>query len=240
VSAGAERLDLRGAHVRPERRGLAHGRLRPRRVLTGFIGGIAILIGVAAGIGAVATPVHRAPCAGSGACGAPPVLSEPLINETVWRSSLYGYSFEYPGRLLSVVDSSGSAAVLGAQFRNGGGATIVVRGEPASDGTPKSAIPAALGRLSGVSAIARDTTAGDQLLGGGVGHRLGAGGAYEGVLASPQGVSQSESIVVEAASDGRVLLTVSVAASSGDAGPRSELYQLADAIVNSVQWAGGR
>lgn len=238
MSAGTERAGLRGAHVRPERRALTHGRLRPRRVLVAFLVGLLVLVGVSAGVGTVATPVRRAPCAGGGVCGTPPVLRRPLVTETVWRSSLYGYSFEYPRQLLSLVGQSGAGAVLGAQFRDGGGATIVIHGTSAASGSPAGAIPAALHRLSGVSAIAPDTSPADALLGSGVGHRPGAGGVFEGALASPQGVSESESIVVEAASDGRLLLTVTVAAPSAHAGPHSALYQVADTLINSIRWPG--
>jgi hypothetical protein len=154
----------------------------------------------------------------------------------VWKSSALGYSFEYPGDLLNVAKSGDVGIVLGAQLKNGDSATFIVHGQPASQSSPGSSITTQLGQLQGVSQIAADTNAADALFGASVGHIPGAGGVYQGVSASPQGVQQTQEIAAEAASNGRVVVTVMIIAPVNDSGPQSGLYKLADSVFNSVVW----
>jgi hypothetical protein len=56
-----------------------------------------------------------------------------------------------------------------------------------------------------------------------------------GDLTSPQG-SQPASVVTEAASNGHITVSATVVGATGDSGSRSDLYALADLIINSVRW----
>jgi hypothetical protein len=103
--------------------------------------------------------------------------------------------------------------------------------------TPTEAISDEVGGLKGVSQLAGDSNPGHQLLGAGVGYLAGAGRSYVGDVTSPQG-SQPASIASEAASDGRVTVSATVVGDTSDSGYRSDLYAVADLIINSVQWHG--
>ena len=87
----------------------------------------------------------------------------------------------------------------------------------------------------GVSQLARDGNAAHQLLGAGVGYLSGAGRVYVGDLTSPQG-SQPASVVSEAASNGHATVSATVVGPTSASGSRSDLYALADLIINSVRW----
>lgn len=231
-------LNLRGAHVAHDTRGVSHGRLRPRRILSSFVGLFVVLIGIGALTGSATAPHVTPPCTTTRPCGAPPRLGRPLVNQTVWKSSALGFSVEYPGDLLNVAKSGDTGIVLGAQLRNGDAATFIVHGQSESATTPSRSVSSQLGQLQGISQIAADNNAADALLGASVGHVPGAGGVYQGVSASPQGVQQTQEIAAEAAGNGRVVVTVLVIAPVSDAGPQSGLYELADSIFNSVTWPG--
>lgn len=230
-------MNLRGAHVNPHLRAISHGRLG-HRVHGLFAVAFGVILAIAAGISALTAPSRPPQCATGRPCGSPPSVSSPLANETVWRSSQYGFTLEYPGDLLSVVRQTGGGLELGAQLKDGTVAAIIVRGAPVSE-SPSHAVLTQLGDLHGVTQIASDPDPANTLLGSGVGHRAGTGGAYTGALSAPQGVSQAESIASQAASNGRVTITATVVAASPDAGPHHGVYQVADAIVNSVKWSTG-
>jgi len=103
--------------------------------------------------------------------------------------------------------------------------------------TPAQAIGDQVRALSGVSQLAGDTNPAHQLLGASVGYLAGAGRVYVGDATSPQG-SQPVSIASEAASDGRVTVSATVVGATGDSGSHSDLYAVADLIINSVSWPG--
>jgi hypothetical protein len=193
-----------------------------------------ILIGLSVLTNLLAAPVVIVPCTSGQPCGAPPTVPA-VIRETSWRSSQYGFSLEYPASVVKVSQQTPSGVVLAVDVGGTSGAVTV-------DGfgggtTPAQAIGDQVRALSGVSQLAGDTNPAHQLLGASVGYLAGAGRVYVGDATSPQG-SQPVSIASEAASDGRVTVSATVVGATGDSGSHSDLYAVADLIINSVSWPG--
>jgi len=187
-------------------------------------------VGLGAIVVALAAPGGQPVCRPYSPCG-PPTAAMPLVNQTVWRSGEFGFRVEYPGAALTA--SGQTATGLTLDLGNG---TIMVRGRPSSQAGPAQAITADLASLSGLSQLSADTSRGTQLLGAGIGYRSGAGGVWTGYQAASQGVGGQHTIYAEAATDGRVTISVLAIAPSSDAGPKSDIAQAADIVVNSIRW----
>jgi hypothetical protein len=227
-------LHFRGAHVHHHLRGQTRGRLRGHLVLVTFVVALSLSVGVGAVVVALVAPGSAPLCKPYTPCG-PASSGMGLVSQTVWRSSQYGFTVEYPGSALSTSQQTGSGLVLDLQA--GGGGTIVVLGEPAAQASPAKAITSELAKLSGVSQLASDTSQADRLLGPGVGYRSGVGGVYTGFGDASQGVGGEQTIYAESATDGRVTITVLAIAAANDAGPKSAIAQAADLVINSVRWS---
>lgn len=225
---------LRGTHVNHHLRGLHRGRLRGHLVLVTFMVGLAGAVGLGALAVVLAAPSKGPLCQPYTPCG-PPRAGAPLVNQTLWRSSEYGFSLEYPGSLVTVSQRSASGLMLDVELGNSSG-TIVVQGAPAQV-TPARAVTAQLANLPGISQISVDSSPADQLLGPGVGYRTGAGGVYTGYQDAAQGVGGEQAIYSQSATDGRVTVTVTVVAPASLAGPKAAISQVADDLINSVRWA---
>jgi hypothetical protein len=193
-----------------------------------------VIIGLSILTNLLAGPVTVVPCTSGQPCGAPPTVP-PVIRETAWRSSQYGFSLEYPASVVKVSQQTPSGVVLTVDVTGKSGA-VTVRGFGAGT-TPAEAIGDQVHALGGVSQLAADTNPAHELLGAGVGYAAGAGRIYVGDVTSPQG-SQPVSIASEAASDGRVTVSATVVGATSDSGYRSGLYAVADLIINSVRWGG--
>jgi hypothetical protein len=204
------------------------GRLALRAFALVFL----VVIGLSFLTSFLAGPVVTAPCSNGQPCGAPPSVPA-VVRETSWRSSQYGFSVEYPGSVVTVSQQGPGGLVLTTGI-NGGGGALVIQGFPLGT-TPSQAIAEQVRSLQGVSQLARDSNPAHQLLGAGVGSLPGAGEAYVADLTSPQG-SQPADLVAEAATNGRVTVSVMVVGATTDSGRRSGLYALADLIINSVGW----
>ncbi|MGO9752932.1 MAG: hypothetical protein ACLP8S_05355 [Solirubrobacteraceae bacterium] len=222
-----------------QRRGVSRGRLRAPRLLAVFLISLGLIVGAGAAAATLLAPTTKPLCQPYHPCGSPPQAVHPLIDQTLWRSSSFGFSAEYPGAQTSVAGHNGGGVMLTTKLPDGSTGTILIQGIPTAQATPAQAITAQLHGLQGVSQIAADSDPSDQLLGASVGYRSGAGAVYSGDLAAPQGVGQPISLAAEAASDGHLTIAVTVAAPPRDSGPSSYLYQLADQIINSVVWPGG-
>jgi hypothetical protein len=156
-----------------------------------------------------------------------------VIRETVWRSSQYGFSLYYPASAARISQQTSSGVVLATDFSGTSGA-IAIQGFPAGT-APSRAISDQVSTLKGVSQLARDGNPAHQLLGAAVGYLSGAGTVDVGDLTAPQG-SQPASVVSEAASNGHITVSATVVGATSDSGSRSDLYALADLIINSVRW----
>lgn len=223
---------LRGAHVHHHLRG-SHGRLR-HRLLIYFVLGFAVILGLGL-VGVLLGGPSQHLCQPYKPCG-PLRVMRPLVNETVWRSSRYGFTLEYPGNEVSVARQSPTGVILFTRLSDGNTGTILIQGSSAP--SPAQAIQTQIAHLTGVTQLATDTLPADQLLGPSVGYRSGAGAVFTGFLAAPQGVGAQVSLASEAATAGGVTVTVTVGGPSSDAGANTFLYLLGDQIINSVRWPG--
>lgn len=237
VPAGGGQPTGRGAHVHPHLRG-GHGRLR-HRLLVVFGAGFALVIGLAVLGAAVGAPQTKPLCRPYRPCG-PLRAMQPLINETVWRSRRFGFSVEYPGNLVTVSSQDAGSLTLQADLHNGNTGTILIQGYSRAVGSPAGAIARQLANLTGVTQLAPDTNASDQLLGSSVGYQPGEGRVSIGYFTAPQGVGQPVALATQAASDGSITVSVTVGGPSTETGPRSLLYAIGDQIINSVRWPGDR
>ena len=229
-------VDLRGAHVHHHLRGHHLGRLRSHRVLILFLIALTVSVGLGAAIVVVAAPSSAPLCQPFTPCG-PPTASTPLINQTIWHSSQYGFTLEYPsGGAITAANQTGSGLTLNLQSNSATG-TIMVSSAPTAQVSPAAAVTAQLGSLPGTSQISVDSSPSDQLLGPGVGYRSGTGGVYTGYQDASQGVGGEQSIYAESATDGRVTVTVVVLSPAGTAPDKSPVAQVADDVINSVRWS---
>jgi hypothetical protein len=229
MTASSPPVDMRGAHTHHHLRG-SHGRLR-HRLLIYFVGGFAVILGLGA-LGTILGGPKQHLCRPYKPCGVPKAMA-PLVNETVWRSSRYGYTLEYPGEQFHVAQQGPTGV-----FLTGGAGAVIV--QAFSGATLDQAIRTQVTGLGAITQVATDTLPADQVLGAGVGLRPGVGGVYTGFLAAPQGVGQNVSLASEAASAHGLTISVTVVGVSSASGPHSGLYQLGDSIVNSIRWPGGR
>lgn len=227
------RLNLRGAHIHHHLRA-GHGRLRHRLLM--FFGiGLAAIVALGA-LGAVVGGPSSSPlCRPYQPCG-PPRVVRPLVNLTVWRSTAYGFTFEYPGDEVTVSHQDPRGITLQLDLGNGNTGAIFVQGSSARAGSPSEAIARQIAGVPGVTQVAPDTSSADLLLGSGVGYVVGRGSVNTGYFAAPQGVGQRVALASEAATDGAVTVSVTVAGPASEAGPHSGLYGLGDLIINSVKW----
>lgn len=227
-----------GARPRHHLRGHSHGRLRARGSLTIFAVTFALIVGVAVALtSAAAPPAPRAVCQPFQPCGGPPPVVRPLVALNVWRATQSGFSLEYDPNLFGIASQNGRAVTLGFPDASGDRGVVVVSADPGDSTT--TAITSTVAALSSnISDLARDNSPADELLGPAVGLHPGSGAVFRGALAGPQGVSQAVVLAVESASDGHMTITAAVLATPSGSGPQSELYTLADQIINSIKWPG--
>jgi hypothetical protein len=233
--AASGRVDLRGAHISTDIRARGGGRLGAKLLLA-FALGFGVIIGLGVAIVALVAPSTKPLCQPYKPCGSPPRANSPLIRFTVWRSPQYGYTLEFPGSVANIAQQLPDGVVLNVSLASGNTAAIVVRAAPTAQVSPSSAVTKLIGSLNVVSQVGTDPDPAHALLGGGVGHRLGAGGAYVGSLSSPQGVSSDAGLAAQAATDGRLTIAALSVGALSDTGAQSELYALTDFIVNTVRW----
>jgi hypothetical protein len=201
-------------------------------ILRAFIFFFLILIGIAFAPTLLAAPVVIATCSSGQPCGAPPTVP-PVVRETVWTSSQYGFSLAYPASAAKISQQTPSGVVLTTDVDGKSGA-LAIQGFPPQT-APMTAISDQVSALKGTSQLAPDANPAHQLLGAGVGYLSGAGRVDLGDLTSPQG-SQPASVVSEAASNGHVTVSATVVGATSASGSRSDLYALADLVINSVRW----
>ena len=218
------------------RRGRSHGRLHRTRGLLAFLGGFLGLMIVVGAISAALAPRTKALCVPYRPCGMPPRAVHPVISESVWRSSRYGYTLEYSAQEMSIAEHDPGGLILAPKMN--GTMAIVVDGFRASQVSVASAIPHQVGELQGLSGVSDDPNPAHELLGASVGFHIGAGRTEVGSLSAPQGPGQPVQMASEAAQHGALVVAVTVIASPKSSGPNSVLYQLADQVINSVKWPG--
>jgi hypothetical protein len=215
-------------------RALSTGRLSRRHLLTAFGGAIGVAVGIGVGVALLVAVSRSSLCPPYKPCG-PVRAVRPLVNETPWRSSQFGFSLEYPaGQGLSIIEQD----ARGVQLTDSRGSIFRIRG---ANQSPAAAITSELSTLqANISSLAADTNPQDALLGSSVGYQAGPGAAFIGTFNAPQGVGGTPvNVAVQSAAMGGVTITAT-AIYANQAGTLAVLgeQQTADQIFNTVQWAG--
>ena len=217
---------------------LGHTRLAPRLAL--YAAALATVAGVGALVAVLSAPAPRTPACQPGIpCGAPPVVAHALTSQidqpfqgyATWQSPGLGYALTYDPTYWKVEGQNADSVEL--QFADGL-STIVINGSPASQGTPAAALSAKVGVLRGdLLGMQTDTSTDDQLLGSHIGVIAGPGAVYKGTINTPQAPDTTVAIAFMAASNSRVTILATVVADPRNLGI---VYQMADGIINSIDW----
>ncbi|MFZ0387764.1 MAG: hypothetical protein WAL22_19020, partial [Solirubrobacteraceae bacterium] len=172
-------------------------------------------------------------------CGAPPVVGHALSTQVdapatgyaTWQSMDLGYGLTYDPTYWKVEGENADSLEL--RFADGL-STIVINGTPATRATPSVLMSAKVGALRGdLLGMQTDTSTDDQLLGSHIGAIAGPGAVYKGTINTPQAPDTTLSIALMAASNGRTTILATVVADPRNLGI---VYQMADGIVNSIDW----
>jgi PrsW family intramembrane metalloprotease len=227
----------------PKRRGqpstAAEPHPSPTRLVTAtrVLGFTAFIAALAAALVAIRLlePAKAQPrCAGTTQCGQPPQLPAPLQNETVWRSTAFGFQLEYPAAQWRVRREGSAGVELTSLVAP---VDLLIRGTGPQ--APSALVNAEVSDLRGnVLGLASDPATSNRILGPAVGYRYGAGGAYVGAIDSPQGVQDQALLTVTAASNNQLGIVVTTFTTETRASLRRQIYGLADSVINSVTWPG--
>jgi hypothetical protein len=211
-------------------------RLARRRLVLILAGAFAVVVVAVIGVAALLAPAApKAPCPRDKPCGEPP-RAEPLVNQEVWRSSELGFSLEYSAERWKVLDEGPRGVRLGATE---GDFALVVSGVPRSERDPQAAFDAALDDAKGrVLGLDEDTEPAHRLLAPAIGLNAGLGDAYKGTLDTPQGTSIPIGLVMLAAGDRRLTVTVVGATGETSENNRGILMSRADSVLNTVRLPG--
>jgi hypothetical protein len=209
-------------------------RLATRSRVLGFAAFIVALALAAVVIRTIAPAKAQPRCAGATQCGQPPQLAAPLRNETVWRSTAFGFQLEYSPAQWRVSREGSAGLELTSRVAP---VDLVIRGT--APGSPPALVGAQVSDLRGnVLGLTSDPVAANRILGPAVGYRYGAGGAYTGAIDSPQGVQDQALLTVTAASTSQLGIVVTTLTTETRASLRRQIYGLADSVINSVTWPG--
>lgn len=211
-------------------------RLARRRLVLIFAGAFALVVVVAIVLAALLAPdPPKGPCPEDEPCGAPP-SAPPLVNLKVWRSSELGFTLEYSDKYWDVQDEGPRGVRLGSTQGN---YALVISGVPRAERDPQAAFDAALDDAKErVLAVAEDTEPAHKLLAPAIGIDSGVGGAYRGNLDTPQGTSVPVQLVLMAAGDPRVTISVTGATTDTDESSRGNFMSHADSVLNTVRLPG--
>ncbi len=215
------------------------GRRSGRRRLLTYGAFMTTIVAVAFGVAALAAPPAPKPkCTRGLQCGSPPIEPRALFafpGYTLWQSPGLGYSLRYNANDWQVANQSPTAVVLQA---GDGFSVLGVNGLPESQATPAALMNQTISSLQGqLLGLASDSSLSDQLLGTNVGLTPGPGGVYTATVASPQGPQEPVSVAIMAAGNGSVSIDAAVITPGNNAQDQAAVYQQADDIINSVQWA---
>ena len=216
------------------------GRPSRHRRLVAFLAVAIVTIGAGFAIAALAAPPpRRAPCKPHTQCGSPPVLAQVLTafpGYTPWTSQALGYSLRFNSSQWTIAAQDASNLTLQA---GDGFSLLFVNAAPQSQYSPRALAEQRIATLQGqLLGWTHDTNPSDELLGSAVGLRPGPGGVFVGTVSSPQGPQTPVSVAVMASGDGRVSIVVTAVAPGNNPGDKAAVYQRADDIIDSIQWAG--
>jgi hypothetical protein len=151
---------------------------------------------------------------------------------TVWRSSAWGFSFEFDDDTWTISEESAN----GVQLRAGrGNVSLSIGAFPAGDRSPQQVFEDEKARLADV--ILGFTPEPDPFLAlpgiPNIGYRVGFGGAFAGTINSPQGPTVNVSIAILTAGDDQKTVLVSLVTVSQ---LRPPAFSVSDSILNTFRW----
>ena len=126
-----------------------------KRVLHFFLFFFLLLIGLSMLTTLLAAAVVVATCTSGQPCGAPPTVPA-VIRETIWRSSRYGFTLEYPASVAKVSQQTPSGLVLTVDV-NGKSGAVTIQGFRGGT-TPAQAISDQVRELRGAHSWRRTAT----------------------------------------------------------------------------------
>jgi hypothetical protein len=212
----------------------AASRLNRRRLIVIIMGAFAAIVLATIVLAALLAPAApRAVCPDDRPCGEPP-KAEPLVNLEVWRSSELGYSLEYSADNWKILDQGARGVRLGSKE---GDFVLAVSGTPGGD--PQAALLSALDdtreRILGLD---DDTERAHRVLSPSIGLHPGVAGEFVGTVDTPQGTSAPVGLVILAAANQRVTVTVIAATGETSEHNRGVLMSRADSVLNTVRLPG--
>jgi hypothetical protein len=215
-----------------------HGAASNRQRLLVSGAALGALLAAAFASGALAAPGAPAPpCKPGVPCAIPPTGPSTPPRYTAWRSSGLGFSLRYNDHEWSPSSTSPDQLVLEPTGDRIG--RLTVKAVRSSRASPASLLAGEVASLRGqLLGLASDPAPGDQLLGTNVGFRPGPGAVYTGTTSTPQGPQDPVALAIVAAGNGRISIVVTAVGAVNDVIERTDLYQSADDIINSVQWPG--
>jgi len=207
---------------------------RVKRLLFVGVGFIVALAVIGAIVGAAAPPDQKPRCDADKPCGEPPSSPAPVRSETHWTARGLGVALDYdPGQWKVEVDQA-DALQLTSKLA---GLVLIVQVERSTSG-PSALVDERVKSLGErVLGLEVDPDKATKILGPAVGHVDGAGRAYVGALDTPQGVQEQLKFALLASTQGGVGVKVTTLTDEQDPGRRKSVYQLADAVLNSVTWS---
>jgi hypothetical protein len=226
---------------------VSEGHRSGRRRIVLYSTALALFVGIAFAIAALAAPTPVAPpCKPHEPCGVPPLAPRAIglsphatptfPGYTPWQSSGLGYSLRYNDNDWSVASQNADSLELQSAD---GFSVMIVNGAPTSQATPSALINQQVSNLQGqLLGLSSDPAPADQLLGTQVGLTPGPGGVYTATVSSPQGPQSPVSIAIMAATDGNVSVAVTVVAPGDNPNDKQAVFQRADDVIDSIQWSG--
>jgi hypothetical protein len=215
---------------------------RGSRVRRGILIGVfAAVLAVILGITAVlvtssAPPAPKSDCP-KPPCGKPPEppkgdLAPALVAGKLFKSGA-GFQLEFDPTLWAVTDRTDAAVEL--QVKSTRVIVLVqLRAQPADEVTPDDAVSARLDSLGrDILGLAEDTRPSQLVLDPAVGYRSGVGEALSGVTDTPQGPGSPVSVVVMAATDGQITVTMTLIT---DESVRKPAFTITDSMMNTFRF----
>jgi hypothetical protein len=207
---------------------------RVKRLLFVGVGFIVTLAVIGAVVGASAPPDQKPRCDADKPCGEPPSSPAALRSETHWAAKGLGVALDYdPGQWKVEVDQADTLQLTSKLA----GLVLIVQVERTSN-APSAMVDERVSSLGKrVLGMEIDPDKATRILGPAVGHVDGAGRAYVGALDTPQGVQQQLKFALLASTQRGVGVKVTALTDEQEPARRKSVYQLADAVINSVTWS---
>jgi len=236
-----ERGEATGRLHRPDHRWRPH-----RHWLIAFVSGAIVVGGAGVLVALLAAPPARAPrCRPGIPCGAPPPSLPKLVTRrdvvatfpgyTVWQSTALGYTLRFNSQVWQIAQQGPNGVEL--ETPDGAG-ELEIDGIPATQGTPAAFLNTEANAVKGQTlGFATDNNPADQLLGPAVGLQPGVGAVFQATISTPQAPQSPVAIDIESAAADNVTIAAIAVTPPGNPSEQSGILQLADDVIDSIQWA---